>query len=86
MYKEACDDPKAFFDKQANEIHWFKKYTNVTIQYKENMILFRFLMRAKLLCIDGTLMEKPTCATIAWIDTSRQDVETTLHLFMIVPT
>lgn len=43
MYKVACDDPKAFFDKQAKEIHWFKKYTKVNLSiYCLIMILSRF--------------------------------------------
>ena len=69
MYQESVDDPKAFWDKQAERLDWFKKWDN-TLDWDFNDAHIRWYEGGKLNvsynCLDRHLETRADQAALIW--------------------
>ena len=69
MYQESVDDPKAFWDKQAERLDWFKKWDN-TLDWDFNDAHIRWYEGGKLNvsynCMDRHLETRADQAALIW--------------------
>jgi len=69
MYQESVDDPKAFWDKQAERLDWFKKWDN-TLDWDFNDVHIRWYEGGKLNvsynCLDRHLETRADQAALIW--------------------
>ena len=69
MYQESVDDPKAFWDKQAERLDWFKKWDN-TLDWDFNDAHIRWYEGGKLNvsynCLDRHLETRGDQAALIW--------------------
>jgi len=69
MYQDSVDDPKAFWDKQAERLDWFKKWDN-TLDWNFNNAHIRWYEGGKLNvsynCLDRHLETRADQAALIW--------------------
>ena len=69
MYQESVDDPKAFWDKQAERLDWFKKWDN-TLDWDYNKGHIRWYEGGKLNvsynCLDRHLEKRGDQTALIW--------------------
>ncbi len=69
MYQESVDDPKTFWDKQAERLDWFKKWDN-TLDWDFNDVHIRWYEGGKLNvsynCLDRHLETRADQAALIW--------------------